>query len=209
MKTCLIISGGDFSYLPSDTNYDYVIACDAGYSNAQKLGITPDLVMGDFDSYNGNSMTDFYDIPVLRFNVIKDDTDTMLAVKKALELGYGSIIIACALGGRLDHTFANIQCMSYATKHGARCKILTSNEELITLSEGTINLPRKSGYSLSLFSLTDTCENVCIEGAKYTASDITLTNSFPLGVSNEWSDDIVNISVAHGILLIVMSRHID
>ena len=83
MNTCLIISGGEFAPLPLDLKYDYVIACDHGYDYAIRLGITPDLIIGDFDSCD-TDVTSINEIPVETFPVAKDDTDTMLAVKCAI-----------------------------------------------------------------------------------------------------------------------------
>ena len=204
MKTCLIISGGDYHELPDNLKYDYVIAPDHGYDYAMKMGIKPDLILGDFDScqYDKDSVKG---IPVESFPVCKDDTDTMLAIKKALSLGYEHIIIACALGARFDHSFANIQSMAYVAEHGGVCELLGSGEYLRTLKDGSVELPKKENCSLSLFSLTDRCEGVCIKGSAYDCDNVTLTNSFPLGVSNKWREDVVTVSVSSGILLIVES----
>ncbi|MBP5453453.1 MAG: thiamine diphosphokinase, partial [Lachnospiraceae bacterium] len=97
MKNCLIISGGEFNSLPSDFEYDYCIACDHGFDHAKKLGIKPDLLIGDFDSLE-SIKDDFKDVPVQSFDTRKDDTDTMLAIKHALSLGYKHIVLTCALG---------------------------------------------------------------------------------------------------------------
>lgn len=205
MKTCLIISGGDFHTLPINLEYDYVIAPDHGYDYAMRMGIKPDLILGDFDScqYDKDSIKE---IPVEAFPICKDDTDTMLAIKKALSLGYKHIVIACALGARFDHSFANIQSMAYVAEQDGVCELLGSGEYLRTLSGGSIELPKKEGYSLSLFSLTDRCEGVSIKGSEYDCSDVTFTNAFPLGVSNKWREDVVTVSVSSGILLIIESK---
>lgn len=204
MKTCLIISGGDFAPLAESLEYDYVIACDHGYDHALKLGIVPNLILGDFDScaFDKESVTD---IPIETHPVCKDDTDTMLAIKKALALGYRNIVIICALGSRFDHSLANIQSMAYVAEHGGTCELFGEGEQLKTLSCGSVKLPYKENYSLSLFSLTDKCEGVSISGSEYDCEDVTLTNTFPLGVSNKWKEDFVTVSVKSGILLTVES----
>jgi len=207
-KTCIIISGGDYSPLPKDIDYEYCIACDKGYEYAGRMGIKPDVVIGDFDSYEGDIKADHKDIPVLTFPVEKDDTDTMLAIKHALSLGYNRIILTCALGGRLDHTLANVQSMAYAATHGAVCELYSDSEYLRTLNsetEKSIVLGNKPNSSLSLFALSDKCEGVTIKGAKYNAENVELTNDFPLGVSNAWGDSDVTVSIRKGLLLIVES----
>lgn len=204
MKTCLIISGGDFAPLPESLEYDYVIACDHGYDHALKLGIVPNLILGDFDSCNFDKES-VTDIPIETYPVCKDDTDTMLAIKKALALGYRNIVIICALGSRFDHSLANIQSMAYVAEHGGTCELFGKGEHLKTLRSGSVNLPYKENYSLSLFSLTDKCEGVTISGSEYDCENVTLTNTFPLGVSNKWKEDVVTVSVKSGILLTVES----
>lgn len=204
MKTCLIISGGDFAPLPESLEYDYVIACDHGYDHALKLGIVPNLILGDFDSCNFDKES-VTDIPIETYPVCKDDTDTMLAIKKALALGYRNIVIICALGSRFDHSLANIQSMAYVAEHGGTCELFGKGEQLKTLSGGSVKLPYKENYSLSLFSLTDKCEGLTISGSGYDCENVTLTNTFPLGVSNKWKEDVVTVSVKSGILLTVES----
>jgi len=204
MKTCLIISGGEYHPLPENLKYDFVIAPDHGYDYAMKMGIKPDLILGDFDS-NSYDVSSVKDIPVEKFPVCKDDTDTMLSIKKALSLGYEHIIIACALGARFDHSYANIQSMAYVAEHGGVCELLGIGEYLRTLCNDSASLPKRTDYSLSLFSLTDRCEGVSINGSEYDCENVTLTNTFPLGVSNKWKADVVTVSVASGILLIVES----
>ncbi len=205
MKSCLIISGGDYCPLLPEIEYEYVIACDKGLEYAKLLGIKPDYILGDFDSYSGEIPNTYESIET--FPKEKDDSDTMLGIKHALSLGYKHIIIICALGGRMDHTIANIQSMNYVASKGGICEIINSDEHLLTFTNGTISLPIKEGYSLSLFSMTDICQNVSISGAGYDAQNITLSNTFPLGLSNYWKSNKVTLSMKDGILLIVMSKH--
>lgn len=205
MKTALIISGGDFSALTEKIEYDYVIACDKGAAYAAKMNVRPDVIIGDFDSYDGDVRNLFSDVPVEKHPIEKDDTDTMLAIKHALKKGYTHIIITCALGGRLDHTIANLQSMAYTAAHGGICEILSDKENLRTFTGGTIQIPKREGYSLSLFSLSDTCEGLSVSGAKYNVTDVILSNTFPLGLGNHWIDDNITVSMTSGILLISMS----
>lgn len=205
MRTCLIISGGDFSFVPEDIHYDYVIACDRGYLYAGTLGIKPDIMIGDFDSLDKDLMAGD-DVPVKEFPVRKDDTDTMLAIKHALSEGYDHIIICCALGGRLDHTIANIQSMAYAAVNGAVCEIVSDNEYTRTFTGGVIEIPRREGFSFSLFSLSDRCTGITIKGSSYDCSNVELTGSFPLGISNKWKEDKITLEMTSGTALIVQSR---
>ena len=206
MKTCLIILGGRFCELPKTIRYDYCIACDLGLTYAERLGIRPDMILGDFDSLGTDPLNDVQGIPIQIFPVRKDDTDAMLGVKKALKEGYDHIILTCALGGRMDHTLANIQTMAYVASHGAKCELISETEHLETMTGGTLRLPREDGRELSLLALTDRCTGVCIRGAKYNGEDLTLTNDFPLGHGNEWVEDDVELSMKSGTLLIIRSE---
>ncbi len=206
MGTCLIISGGDYSPLPSFISYDYVIACDLGYEHSVRMGIKPDMMVSDFDSLDREKFPSD-EIPLLEFPVRKDDSDTMLAIKHALKEGYGHIIIACALGGRLDHTIANIQSMAYVAEKGGICEIYGDKEYLRTFTGGELSLKKREGFSLSLFSISEKCSGVSITGSAYDCENVTMTNTFPLGISNYWVEDEVTVRMKDGIMLISESSY--
>lgn len=201
-KRCLIITGGEFSPVEDYTDSDYVIACDKGYEYAKRCGIKPDLTLGDFDSYDG----EVENCEVHRCQPEKDDTDTMLAIKEALNMGYKHISLRCALGGRMDHLIANIQTFAFVAKHGAVLDITDSNTIMCSLNPGLHLVPRREGYSLSLFALTDSCTGVNLKRVKYPLKDAEINSFFPIGVSNEWLEDEAEISLESGILLLVMSK---
>lgn len=208
MKKALIFSGGDFyKDLPKE-EYELTIACDRGVSYAAKLNVTPDILIGDYDSLSGKPTDYFPESEILTFPVMKDDTDTMLAVKEALSRGCADITITCAYGGRMDHFISNIQTLHYIAAKGGRGTIIGEGEYMFTLSsrEKQCVVSKREGYSLSLFALTDEVSGLSIKGAKYEADNITLTNSFPLGQSNGFCEDEVIITIENGVLLIVESR---
>ena len=200
---CLIISGGEFSPFPPPAEGEYVIACDRGYDYARRCGITPDLVVSDFDS----SHTTVEDgVAVRRLPTVKDDTDTMNAIRFALEQGFRDLRLVCALGGRLDHLIANLQSAVFAAVRGARVQIHAADTEIYTLRNDRLRLPRREGYSLSVFAAEDRCRGFSVSGTKYELEDAELTGDFPLGVSNEWASEAAEISVREGTLLIVLSK---
>ncbi len=202
VKRCLIISGGEYAPFDPPVEGEFVIACDRGYAYAKRRGLRPDLLIGDFDSYDGAVDAK---VPVRRLPIEKDDTDTLSALRAALELGCGRIRLVCALGGRLDHLIANLQAAVFAARHGAFVLIQSADTEIHTLRAGTLRLPRREGRSLSVFA-AERCRGVCIRGAKYPLEDAELLPDFPLGVSNEWADEAAEISVREGTLLIVLSK---
>jgi len=203
MEHCIIISGGMLASLPVCQPGDFVIACDKGLNYALQAGLTPDLAIGDFDSYQGALPEG---IPVLRFPAVKDDTDTMLAVRYALEHGYRKIMLCCALGARMDHAMGNFQAAVHAARQGAEVSIVDDENLISFIDGGCITLQPRPGWSLTLLAWSDRCEGVTVTGARYNLQDAALTNDFPLGVSNEWTSGPVTVSVAKGILMVMMSR---
>ncbi len=200
-KTCVIISGGEYSPICDVPEGSFVIACDKGVEYALKSGIKPDFIIGDFDSYSGRLPED---IEIVRLPVEKDDTDTMAAMRYAVENGYNDICIYCALGGRLDHLYANLQTCAFGVKNNAFCKIVSSECVIYFISDSALRLEKKENASLSVFSVTDTCKNVTVSGTKYKANGIDLENTFPIGASNCFESDFAEISVGEGILAVMV-----
>lgn len=201
-KACAIISGGEYAPMEDISECAYVIACDRGYEYAVREGVAPSLIIGDFDSFSGTLPEG---AEILRLPVEKDDTDTMSAVRYALKLGYKSIRIYCALGGRLDHLYANIQAAAFAAARGARVRLYGRDTEIYVFGGGALTLPRREGWSLSVFAVTDEARGVSIRGAKYPLDGVTLTNTFPVGTSNEWRGT-AEVEVGEGIIAVMLCR---
>lgn len=196
-----------FGAMPIDTfdfkinKDDIVIAADAGILNAEKFNITPDFIIGDFDSL-GYTPTDSSTIV---HPVEKDDTDTMLAVKLGLSKGYKNFRIFGGIGGRLDHTYANIQTAAYIAENDGNAQFFGNEENLTILKNSQISFPKDSKGNISVFAL-DECENVTIKGTYYELENGSLSADFPLGVSNKFNNMDVTISVGKGKLLIIWER---
>lgn len=202
MKRCIIIAGGDYAPIGPVGEGDYVLACDRGYAYALREGITPDLILGDFDSFRGTLPEN---VPVLRYPVEKDDTDTMLAVRWAAEQGFEAVRLACCFGGRLDHLLSNVQTLEYAAALGMAAEAEDENTLLRVLRPGLYRLPYRAGRSLSLLALTETVEGLTVRGAKYAAENVTLRRPTTLGQSNAFVSD-VEISFQRGTLALVSCR---
>ena len=202
---CLIISGGEYHELPEVYQMEsptFIIACDRGWRHAERMGLTPDLVVGDFDSAPPPSH-----LPWERVPTRKDDTDTMLAVKEALKRGYRHLALLCAFGGRLDHSLANIQAGAFAALQGTITQLYGADTRgLVSAGPANLILPRREGWSLSLFSLSERCGGLSLKGTKYDGKNLCLDSSFPLGVSNVWTEDQAEITFESGILLILESQ---
>lgn len=199
----IIFAGGDIpDYSFVGTEADMVVCADRGIVHAKKMGIMPDIVTGDFDSYTS-------EIPeckeVYRSVPEKDDTDTMLALKLSLERGATDISLYGATGGRFDHTFANIQSLIYAHEHGCRMSIYDSDNIITVQGKGTQTYEKHGDWYFSVFSLTEKLRITKMTGVKYPLENYTLRQDFPLGVSNEITDTAV-VTIENGLALIVRSR---
>lgn len=199
MNTCIIFCAGGFEKLarPIDAS-DYLLAADGGLRHLQKLGLTPHGIIGDFDSLG------YTPKGAQVFPVEKDDTDSMLAVRKGLELGYRRFEIYGALDGdRLDHTIANLQTLAFLSDHGATGYLIGLRYIATTLREGTLRFSPDATGILSVFCLGKDAGKVCLRGLKYPLENGTLTGSFPLGVSNHFIGEAATVSVGEGILTLL------
>lgn len=178
---------------------DLVIAADGGYDALLKMNITPDLVLGDFDS-----VLEFPEHKnVIKYPVEKDDTDTFLAYEAGKKLGYEYFVIYGGIGGRIDHTIANIQALSNIAEHSGRAFLLGNGAVMTVIHNSYIEFTEDYKGKISVFSVGKASENVKIEGLKYTAQNILLNSNVPLGVSNEFVGERAKISVDDGNLLII------
>lgn len=202
-KRCIIISGGCFGPVPERKTGDFVIACDRGYTYCERLGLRPDLFIGDFDSFSGTVAPG---VPVERLIPEKDDTDTGHAIRCALDRGFRTLVLACALGGRLDHTLANLQNAAGAAAEGADVTILDETTEITFLTGGTLRLAKRPGWGLSVFSMSDACTGVSLYGVKYKLEDACMTNRFPLGVSNEFEAPEAVIALKQGMMMVMQTK---
>lgn len=243
---CILVCAGELNLegLSLEVNPgDFCIVADGGVNYLDSLsfafGLKPDLVVGDFDSVDTKSSLWIQELKkdcpemVVSLPREKDDTDTMAAVKLALEKGYRDFVILGAMGARADHYFANIQTLLFIKRYcneqmkGVKChsdeqiigdkslcneqmkgvnskqkgsisiKLLDGKGETFVLENESIELFEEEGTIFSMFSLSDEC-TVTIEGLKYEVENYKLTNSNPIGVSNEFLGCPARITVSGG-----------
>lgn len=199
MDTCLIFCAGSFEKLAQqpDSN-DYILAADGGLTHLQALGIQPDGIIGDFDSLG------YIPTGAQTFPVEKDDTDSMLAVRKGLELGFRRFVLYGALDGeRLDHTIANLQTLCFLADHGARGYLIGLKNIVCVLKNSGISIAAGATGILSVFAMGEDARGVTLRGLKYTMEDGVLSSRFPLGVSNHFIGSEATISVKDGTVLVL------
>lgn len=199
MKTCYIFgaaSGLPKNFKPSAD--DLIIAADAGYLTLQKMGAKPHITVGDFDSMD-NLPTD---TEIIKHPIRKDDTDTLLAVKIGLEKEYKRFFLYGCTGGRLDHTLANLQTLSFIASKGATGYLYGEDFTATVLSGSSLEFPEEKKGNISVFSATDECE-ISIDGLSYTLNHEKITYNFPLGVSNKFIGKNAKITVHNGTAIII------
>jgi len=180
---------------------DFVLAADGGLRHTEKLGITPNEILGDFDSLG------FTPAGANVFPVEKDDTDAMLAVRRGLSLGYREFWLYGSIDGpRLDHTVANFQTLQFLADHGATGYLIGIDTVATVIKNESIRFSADAQGVLSVFCMGKDARGVCISGLKYPLSGGTLTAGFPLGVSNRFVGSAATISVESGSLLVLWNR---
>ena len=202
MGSCIVFCAGGFDRLVKPIGReDYVIAADGGLAHLHSLGLTPNEILGDFDSLGytpeGSSV----------FPVEKDDTDAMLAVKRGLQLGYREFYLYGSVDGeRLDHTVANFQALQYLADRGASGMLIGEHWLITLVQEGRLTFPSGMEGHISLFCLGRPARGVNLQGLYYTLIDGELSPGFPLGVSNHFTREQASIQVTSGSLLVMWER---
>lgn len=198
-RICHVVAAVPTARLPKKRGGDLTIAADAGYIQLINNGITPDAVVGDFDSA---PRPDLRSVSV--FPKRKDDTDTLLALREGLSRGYRHFRIYGGIGGLLDHTLANIQALAFLAKNGAHGVLVGERECVMLLTVGeSVTLPSpKRDARLSVLAYGESAA-VSLYGLAYTGEDIPLSDAFPLGVGNLFTEEEARISVKKGRVLLI------
>lgn len=209
---CIVIGAGDLTLGELTVGEkDYCIAVDGGLSYCGVLGVEPDIIIGDFDSVSEKEKEAIAllkeQIPERIIELVpeKDDTDMLVALKHGLKLGYKDFRIYAGTGGRFDHTLANIQCLLYLKNHGATGYLVDGTGMILVLQNESVEFQKSMEGYLSLFSLGKQANGVTIQGMKYPLDHYTMTNDFPIGISNEFIGESATISVEDGELVCMIT----
>jgi len=207
MNTCYIFGAApidDYRFIRLELDdSDVVICADGGYHHVLACGLQPDWVVGDFDSESAEVL-----LPnTIRVKPEKDDTDMELAVAQGISLGYRTFVLYGALGGRLDHTVANLQLLASLTERGIQATLLDAQNEVTMLQNGTRTLTPNEYPYVSIFSHSSQSEGVTLTGFRYPLTEKTLHNTTGgLTVSNELAAPTASITVRRGMLLILRTK---
>lgn len=196
---CVIISGSPDTNVEEIkslcTSDDFIVCADSGYSFAKKAGLTPNLIIGDFDSLKEELPQN---TEVVKLNTHKDDTDTEHCVMECIRRGYKDFLLLGSIGGRTDHTFANIATLAFLSEYNYNGIARNNGEEIRILKEGSYEMNNKKGLIFSVFPYGCESVNVTYKGAEYMLNNKTLTYNVSRGISNVFVDDGAEITINRG-----------
>lgn len=205
MATCAIVGASpefnaeDFKARYEAGMFEFVIAVDAGFAYLEELGVKPDMAVGDFDSLGY--------LPkcrrVSRFPVKKDKSDMELALEKAVAWDYDDLVVYAALGGRLDHTIANLQLFAKFSERDVYVTAVADTYAVRLLTGPDVfELPALGGGTVSVFSANDMARGVIERGMEYSIDDEPLSNRTSRGLSNELTGEEATVAVEEGTLYV-------
>jgi len=208
-KKAFIYTGGtvfDEYVIERPEATDLIIAADAGYLTAQRMGITPDVLLGDFDTLGIENIPE--GIECLRVPAEKDDTDTQLAVQVALERGATEIVIVGGLGGRVDHTLSSLAIleMLWERKERRVYAIFTDgkNRARFIRNSGVI-LPHEHYRFFSLIAADEKVKGITLEGCKYPLKNGQILRTHQWAVSNEVVGNCALVEIKRGGVWVIES----
>ncbi len=221
MKRCIIFAAGTFhadrvigktrNELVAQCGQSLCIAADGGLDFLRELGLMPDIVIGDMDSLKEQSLlaqlASNGAVRIKQLPVEKDDTDLLAAVKEGLAAGCDYFELYGALGGRIDHTLANIQCLRFLLNNGAYGILYGSGQRMELIQNARICFSKtlyQKNRRLSVFAFGTDARGVTERGLKYTLDNALVRTDFPIGISNEFMDCESFVEVRDGTLLVCM-----
>lgn len=211
----LIICGGEINLTLLKEMYqvkkpEMIIAVDKGLEALHALNITPNHIVGDFDSVNQTILAYYQNhsgVIQHPYQPKKDNTDTDIALNLAIDLQSSHITIIGALGNRMDHSLANIHILVNALEAHIPCEIIDTHNR-IYLVNNSHNIKKEEAYGkyISLIPLTSLVEGLTLTGFQYPLANATLSFGKSLGVSNEITNTTASIQLKKGILIVIESK---
>lgn len=205
MNRCIIICASPYNQPEFIKNKikpnDYIICADGGFDTALKAGISPHLIIGDFDSTKLSFGNNYKKVLL---PTEKDDTDSVYCVKYAIKQGYRDFLILGATGGRIDHMYANFSILKHLCKQNCKGVVkdeftdIYYTETILTLSE------KEKTVSIIPFG----CEEavVTLDGFKYSAKKLNMQSDFPIGISNITTEKTSKITIHSGGVLVMVNK---
>lgn len=205
---CVIICAApntDLAFIKSQIkDDDYIICADGGLEYARKLGVKPNLVVGDFDSYKGEiaEITE----KKIALDTHKDETDTLCCINEGIKFGCDTFLLLSALGGRFDHSFANMSLLQYIADKNCKGYIKTENETVTMLKHGVYTFENLKGKTFSLFPFACDKAVVSYKNTEYPLENAEVLSSTAVGISNIFTDSKSEITIHSGYALLFINE---
>lgn len=187
---------------------DIVICCDGGMHHTKALGVTPDYIVGDFDSVKPEVLEAYrkQGIAIKQFPTHKDETDMQLGMLLALELGATELVMIGGIGTRFDHTLANAHLLLYLLKQHVKAILVNERNRVELIDKETV-LHGKAGDLVSVVPLSMMVKGITLEGLEYPLTDHDLAlDDMLLCVSNVMLADTAKVSIKDGYLFVMQTR---
>jgi thiamine pyrophosphokinase len=203
----IIIANGEMHAAPVVQPGDTLIAADGGARHCQRLGLIPNLLIGDFDSLDEAEVSRLQaaGTTIIRHPQRKDATDLELALSYALQAGYKEALVYGALGARWDQTLANLLLPASEALQGLRIVLVDGDQEIRLLRPGhTYRLSGQEGDLVSLIPIHGDVHGIQTQGLEYPLLRETLFFGSTRGVSNLLRAQVAQVSLEAGLLLCVL-----
>ena len=215
MKVCIILNGEIKNYdktkeIIIKEDYDFIIAADGGCNHLYKMNIMPNYIIGDLDSID-NDLIEYYKIQDVIFKTYpskKDETDSQICIYLAKDLNATQIDFYGSLGGRIDHSLANIGLMHYVRQMNVTPRIITSEEEITIIKNEEVILKGKKGDTISIIPIMADASNVTLNKLEYPLNRAKMGYLSSLGISNVMLEDECSIKIEDGYALIIRNYNI-
>lgn len=207
----LIMANGEYGdpewYRGRAALFDRIICVDGAAGHAIRLGVTPDLVVGDMDSLRAEDREAIKGVPFSVFPPEKDETDTQIAFKLAVREGARDLTVWGGTGTRLDHTLSNLYSASWIALQGTPVRF-ESPILNIYLVKDVLKFSGRVGDTVSVFSIGGKAVGVTLEGFKYPLNDVEVDSMWQYGVSNIITGKSPVVRVASGLLAVFHYREL-
>lgn len=211
---CIVLNGmiDDYEHFRQyiiSKEYNKIIAVDGGTNHLYKAGILPNYVIGDLDSIEDSIYENCKEkgVEFIKFPSKKNETDSELAILKAIEDGIMCIDIFGAFGGRIDHELANVQLLYYILKKGIFARMVSSTTEVYVVENDELILEGEKGDIVSILPLKGDANGVTLKNLEYTLDEFDMEYSIPRGISNIMIDDFCYIDVRDGCLVVIKIKN--
>lgn len=184
MKRCIIACGAPVN------NYDrikkllreddFFVCCDSGLRHAEKLCRTPDLIVGDFDSWERPSLP----VETIVLPREKDDTDGVYAIREMVKRGYDEFILIGAAGERLDHTLVNVSVLLMLHSLRKKAVLIDDFSQMEIVGREHVFIDDSYSY-FSLLAVEGSVSGVYERNVKYPLENAEITSEYQYGTGNE------------------------